>query len=256
MKKILNTFLDQFPTTDILRKFFFNQDSFFEHNNLGFMKLNFLKKFLYEAEILLSKTTTLSPFGNLVKKLGWSSSTTWSLILVNLVFNNPQFRWYVENLPLNEFINRKIVEAKLKNIGLSYNSANAITKTFRRICSTPLGTVANFGRTQSDGFGKVWLKRTTPKLSDGRIMLYALYKFAVDGEGQYQFNLSKLYNSHSTAINPTNIFSVDSDEMQQILNGLSTNFPELISTSFTHDLEKISLKPNKYPHDILKIFYL
>ena len=178
------------------------------------------------------------------------------MILINLVFNNPQFRWYVENLPLNESINRNVVEEKLKNIGLSNNSANAITKTFRRICSTPLGTVANFGRTQSDGFGKVWLKRTTPKLSDGRIMLYSLYKFAVDGGGQYQFNLSKLYNPHSNTVNPTNIFAVEQDEMQQILNGLSTNFPELISTSFTHDLEKISLKSDKYPYDILKIFYI
>ena len=48
----------------------------------------------------------------LVKQIGWDTATALGLILVNLVYNNPQIRWYVENLPVGERIAREVVEKR------------------------------------------------------------------------------------------------------------------------------------------------
>ena len=40
----------------------------------------------------------------------------------------------------------------------------------------------------------------------------------------------------SDGVSPTEIFGIDRDKMEKILNGLSVNYPEFINCSFTIDL--------------------
>ena len=40
-------------------------------------------------------------------------------------------------------------------------------------------------------------------------------------------------------ISPTEIFGLDRETMEKILNGLSVNYPDFISASFTLDLDNI-----------------
>ena len=128
-------------------------------------------------------------------------------------------------------------------------------KSFKRLCEIPLGTELKFGTTESDGRNFSKLKRTKTRVDDGRIILYALYKFAEATGGWYQFNLTRLLNDSSPAgVSPTKIFGIEREEMQQFLNGLSTNYPEFINATFTHDLEKISLAPEKSSKDVLSLF--
>ena len=113
----------------------------------------------------------------------------------------------------------------------------------------------HFGTTTGDGHKLLTLKRTKARVDDGRVILYALYKFAEETDGWYQFNLSRLISdSDSAGLSPAKIFGIDRDEMQQFLNGLSTNYPDFISATFTHDLEKISLTSEKTSQDVLKLF--
>lgn len=58
----------------------------------------------------------------------------------------------------------------------------------------------------------------------------------------------------SAGISPTQIFGTDSDSMQQILIGLSINYPEFINASFTLDLDKIDLVNTKSSSDVLELF--
>ena len=96
-----------------------------------------------------------------------------------------------------------------------------------------------------------------PKVQNGLVVLYALYKFAEASDFRYQFNLTGLTNSGElSAFSPTNIFGIDSLEMRSFLNGLSVNYPDFINATFTHDLEKISLAPDKTSGDVLGLFYL
>lgn len=251
----LNTFADHAPKLDWVRNFFYNPKLFLEDNTLGIMQISHFRRFLFDAELVDKKTKSVTNFTELVKKIGWNTATSWGLIIVNLIYNNLQVRWYVENLPVGEGIERKIVEGILQDTGVSAKDSRSITKSFKRLCEIPLGTELNFGTTFSEDAKSMTLKRTKAKIDDSKIILYALYKFAEATGGWYQFTLTRLLTtSNSAGVSPTKIFGIERDEMREILNGLSVNFPEFINVTFTHDLEKISLAEEKNSQDVLNLF--
>ncbi len=55
-------------------------------------------------------------------------------------------------------------------------------------------------------------------------------------------------------ISPTRIFGLDRDTMVPLLNGLSVNYPEFISASFSLGLETINLRSEKKSEDVLSLF--
>lgn len=250
----LNTFSDHAPKPEWLKNFFGNPNSFLKENTLGVMQITKFRRFLFDAELVDRKSKFVTEFTALVKKIGWNTATAWGLIFVNLVYNNPQVRWYVENLPIGEGFSREFVEGKLQAVGLSVKDSKSISKAFNRLCETPLGTELNFGTT---GGGKNFttLERKKAKVDDARVVLFALYKFAEATDGWYQFTLSRLMSGAQCAgVSPTKIFGIEYEEMQRLLNGLSTNYPEFINATFTHDLEKISLVAEKTSRDVLNLF--
>ena len=50
------------------------------------------------------------------------------------------------------------------------------------------------------------------------------------------------------------MFGIEKDEMIRILNGLTINYPEYISASFTLDLDNITLRSDKSSTDVLELF--
>ena len=50
------------------------------------------------------------------------------------------------------------------------------------------------------------------------------------------------------------IFGLGREDMIPILLGLSAKYPEFITASFTHDLEKITLAEDKSAEDVLNLF--
>ena len=253
--KGLNTFSNHAPKPKWLKDFFDNTDEFMVKNTLGTEQIRRFKVFLIDAKLLEKKTLRATDFTALVKKIGWNTATAWGLILVNLVYNNPQIRWYVENLPVGEGIARKVVENELSEMDVSKGNILSIVNAFGRLCEIPLGTELHFGTTVSDGRTLTTLRRTKAKVDDGRVVLYALYKFAEATDGWYQFTLTRLMSEAECAgVSPTKIFGLEREEMQQFLNGLAANYPEFLSATFTHDLEKISLAAEKSSQDVLKLF--
>lgn len=253
MKRI-NNFADYAPKAEWVKNFFDDPDNFLVDNRLSKNQLRFFKRFLFDSELVKRRHKTSTEFTKLIKKIGWDSATSWGLILVNLVYNNPQIRWYVENLPLGEGIDRGVVEENLQILKISVKDSKSIVKAFKRLCTIPLGISLKFGAVIIDGKFTI-LKRTKARVDDGRVILYALYKFAEATGGWYQFTLSRLMsNIDSAGVSPTKIFGIDYEEMQQFLNGLSTNYPDFINATFTHDLEKISLVAEKNSQDVLNLF--
>ena len=113
----------------------------------------------------------------------------------------------------------------------------------------------------------VWLKYKAAKSSVGhvltefgksepKVILYSLYKFAETCGSYYQFTLSSLLDIDvdRDGISPSQIFGFDRDSMTSILKGLSINYPDYISVSFTHDLDSITLREEKSSGDILNLF--
>ena len=108
--KSLNSFASYAPKVDWVKKFFAKPETFLAEHTLSYAQFSKFKRFLFDAGLVARKKKNVTEFSKLIKKIGWNSPTAWGLILVNLVCNNPQVRWYVENLPVGEGIARKIVE--------------------------------------------------------------------------------------------------------------------------------------------------
>ncbi len=253
--KGLNIFNTHAPKPEWIKFFFDKGNDFFSLNQMGAPQVKSFKHFLLDSEMINSTNLKVSKTFNLVKKIGVNATTTWGIILINLTYNNKQIRWYVDNMPIGQTFSAKEIKDKLISMEISTTNASHITSAFKRLCEIPLGTELNFGTTTSDGKNLSTLTRTKAKVDDGRVVLYALYKFAEASDGWYQFNLSRLMSdSDSAGVSPSKIFGIDREEMQQFLNGLSANYPDFISATFTHDLEKISLVAEKTSQDVLKLF--
>ncbi len=88
---------------------------------------------------------------------------------------------------------------------------------------------------------------------DEKVILYALYKFAEACGNYKQFTLTRLLDTsiESDGISPTQIFGLNRDTMEKILNGLTFNYPDLIEARFTLGLDNITLKSDKSAEEIL-----
>jgi len=246
----INCFDDHAPMTTWLRSFFNDRDNFFTSNNLGPNQIKCFKRFLRDAGLQEKNKTT--SFTDLIINLGWESNIAQGLILVNLVYDNPQIEWYVNELDIGSIYTRQSVENMLTAIDVKEKAAKSVAKAFKRLTETPLGTILRFGYVTGEGD----LVRTKCTVSDLRVVLYGLFKFAEKCNDYKEFTLATLLNDiiDRDGISPTRIFGFDRDDMTPILLGLSAKYPEFITASFTHDLEKITLAKGKSSQDVLDLF--
>ena len=263
----INTFSDHAPKTEWLKDFFDAPEEFLANDGiLGSVQIVKFKRFLYDADLVDKKTKTVTDFARLIKKIGWNSADAWGLILINLAYNNPQIRWYIENMPIGVEFSRKTLEEKLIAINISKGNIRSIIGAFRRLCEIPLGRVLNFGEVTMNSRGNLeTLKRTAAVDYSGKVLLYALYKFAETCENYKQFTLTRMMDteirryrkddgSELPILTPAQIFGITREEMEQFLNGMTVNYSEFINATFTFNLEKISLSEEKTTADVLKFF--
>jgi phosphoadenosine phosphosulfate reductase len=248
--KSLNSFADHAPKPEWLRSFFELKDAFFLEHTLGPMMFDMFRRFLKDAS--LNEKNHFTPFAELISQIGWETDTAQGLILINLVTENPQMKWYLNNFDIGRAYARQAVEDMLTADAVKPKDAKSIAKSYKRLVETPLGTSLHWGFVTEDGK----LVRTKCSVSDPRVVLYGLFKFAEKCNDYKEFTLATLLNDSidRDGISPTRIFGLDRDDMTPILLGLSAKYPEFITASFTHDLEKITLAEDKSSQSILDLF--
>jgi len=246
----INCFDSVLPKNDWFIRFFENKDDFWSSHSLGPNQIKTFKRFLKDSG--LTERNKFTPFAELMNKIGWNREKTWGILLINLVANNPQFRWYVTKLEIGRCYSRDSVFSMLfENIN-SKNVVKFVYSAFGKLIELPLGTALHFGHVTEEGE----LVRTKCSVSDPRVILYGLFVFAEKCNNYKEFTLSTLLNDSidRDGVSPTRIFGLDRDEMTPILLGLSAKYPEFITASFTHDLDKITLADNKTSADVLALF--
>ena len=234
-------------------------NSFIDDNSFepGNRKTDVMYGFMTDAGIVAKRK--LTSFGELITRMGTSDANSWALMLCNLAYT-PAFQWYIKNIPFNEtYYERQL------DIDMGEDTTKKAKSEFRTILDTN-EAFKEIGL----GIPDITVKQTTAgeKKSmnslvrqpwqdpDPRVILYSLYKFAEACGDYYHFTLRRLldHDVDSAGISPTQIFGTDSDSMQQILIGLSINYPEFINASFTLDLDKIDLVNTKSSSDVLELF--
>lgn len=227
----------------------------------GNRKTDTMFSFLDDAGI--TKKRKLTSFGEKIIKMGINNEFTWALMLCNLVDAAP-FRWYIENIPFDVFyeaaqLDLDMEDASKKARGEFWNGFKVILDSNDLLQQIGFGRPDITAKTNKNGDVKKtmnYLQRVAWENPDARVILYSLYKFAEKCGGYYQFSLSTLLDDsiERDGISPTKIFGLNYDTMVPILNGLSVNYPDFISATFSLGLDTISLREDKSAQDVLGIF--
>lgn len=207
-------------------------------------------------------------FATTLFALGSDSSSAWALMLCNLAYT-PEFNWFIKHISKNEFVTpgsmKALLEEVMENDSKGLGKRN-VTDAFKNILiKTPLGEEIGLGKVDysekvsASGTETITLNsfyRSEWCNPDPLVILYSLFKFAEACGDYYQFTLSRLLNHDidSDGVSPTEIFGLERDQMEKILNGLSINYPDFINASFTLDLDNITLNSEKTSADVLSLF--
>ena len=243
------------PKIEWFRQFVDLGDRFKSENTLGNMQIPCFNRFLRDAGIIEGEKETW--LGKKLRESNLEDQLVWALMLVNLAYT-PEVGWYLRSFNIGEIFGQSTITNKLSTTeGVSPSAQKSIPAALRRIASLPFKDVGfGFVEKSSKEDGGVRFIRTPWNTPDPKVILYSLYKFAEACDGYYQFTLSRLYDDYidSDGISPVRIFGIEKEVFMQIIKGLSMNYPDYISATFTHDLDNINLKEEKKSQDILSLF--
>ena len=244
---------------DWVRSYFKLKDEFWTSpHSLGTNMVKKLKSFLNDAEV--TAKSKFAPFGKVIDNIGIENSDAWALILCNLTYTS-EFNWWVKNIDFSTTHTPDTIYAMLDD-SMSKNSRSHIVSAYKNILiSIPqLSNEIGLGvcdYTLKNG-KRFWnsVVRIPWENPNPLVILYSLYKFAEACGDYHQFTLSRLLNHdlESDGVSPTEIFGLDRNQMEKILNGLTINYPDFLNASFTLDLDNITLNSEKTSQDVLNLF--
>ena len=235
---------------------------FFENGGEpGARKTDVMYAFLTDAGVLRQKKFTA--FGNKIKEIGLFETTSWALMLCELVYS-PAFNWFVKNIPFGQPYTLENLKVALSGI-VTDKAIGEFWNGFKQILDTmPYGYDIRFGMpdierkiTKSGNEEKKLLSITRWNWisPEPLVILYSLYKFAEACGDYHEFTISRLrnFNIDSDGISPMQIFGVGEDEIRTIVRGLGASNPDFITAKFTLDLDTVLLNKNKSASDVLSL---
>ena len=245
----LNCFSHHAPKLDWMEQYFTFKNEFKEKNTLGSQMFSFFKRFLKDADLLDDNGFTR--FAEIISDIGLYENLSWALMLANLAYN-PQIGWYICNISFGETMSKEYVCSMLVDSGADEKWVNDVWSSLARILDLPFSHVG-LGEMVKEKNKAVALYRTGWQVPDERVILYSLYQFSEKCGNFKQFTLTRLLDTsiESEGISPTQIFGLNRDTMEKILNGLTFNYPDLIEARFTLGLDNITLKSDKSAEEIL-----
>lgn len=245
----LNCFSHHAPKLDWMEQYFTFKNEFKEKNTLGSQMFSFFKRFLKDADLLDDNGFTR--FAEIISDIGLDENLSWALMLANLAYN-PQIGWYICNISFGETMSKEYVCSMLVDSGADEKWVNDVWSSLTRILDLPFSHVG-LGEMVKEKNKAVALYRMGWQVPDERVILYSLYLFSEKCGNYKQFTLTRLLDTsiESDGISPTQIFGLNRDTMEKILNGLTFNYPDLIEARFTLGLDNITLKSDKSAEEIL-----
>ena len=253
MKSSLDSYATHAPKLDWFSQFIKLESRFYTEYTLGNNEFPAFKKSLRDAGLLSNNTETI--LASLLRERGLEDKQIWAAMYVNLCYS-AQVGWFVHNFDFGEPISQQYISEILGNTeGVSASAVKSVPNSIKRISALPLGELG-FGLIVDAERNNYKIQRMPWGNPDDLVILYSLYRFAEACGGYYQFTLSRLMDTSvdSEGISPVQMFGVDSETIKRIINGLSAKYPEFISSSFTLDLDNISLRDDKFSTDVLNLF--
>ena len=247
----LNSYSHHAPKMDWIRQYFEYKSDFDSNHSLGSQMYSFFKRFLRDANLL--DENGFSETAMVVDRLGYDDPVSWGIIFTNLCYS-PQVKWFVNTVGFGEKQTKQQLAVLMLEAGAKENWTNDIFSSLTRLSELPLGKVG-FGKVDKTDKKNPVIFREEWYDPSPEVVLYSLYKFAEACGDYYQFSLETLLDDsiEREGVSPSRIFGLDKDSIIRILNGLSINYPEYISVSFTLDLDNITLRDDKTSTDVLAL---
>ncbi len=247
----LNCYSHHAPKLEWIEQYFQYKDKFNEYHTLGSQMYNFFKRFLRDAQLL--DESGFSQTAQVIDRIGFMSEPAWGIIFINLCYT-PQVNWFVTHVSFEEEYSRECLASMLVSAGAKESWTGDIFGSLTRLCQLPMGNLG-MGVVTKEKNRAISIKRLPWQDPVPEVILYSLYKFAEACGGYYQFSLATLLDDsiERDGISPTRIFGLDRETMVRILNGLSINYLEFLSASFTLNLDNITLRDGKTADDVLRL---
>ncbi len=248
----LNSYSHHAPKMDWIRQYFDYKNDFENNHTLGSQMYSFFKRFLRDAELL--DENGFSVTAEVIERIGYETTVAWGIIFVNLCYT-PQINWYVNTVGFGDYHTKQQLATLMLEAGAKESWTNDIFSSLGRLMDLPLGQIG-LGQIDKSEKKNPVVNRTVWYDPSPEVILYSLYRFAEACGGYYQFTLETLLDDtiERDGVSPSRIFGLDKDTMVRILNGLSINYSDYISASFTLDLDNITLRDDKKSADILALF--
>lgn len=265
--------LDRYGTFGFKRNwisgYFRYLDDFWDNNTeLGTKMLDAFCKMLDDSELAKPvkgidydkwSKYRATPLAIKLSKMGDNSPIVWAILAINLSYS-PQINWYVSNTLVGEIYSPDRLNTMLEDVmegdPKGKGKRNVISSIKNIMIYTPLGGELGLGlcsyTEKSNGVTLNSIQRGRWENPDPLCILYGLYKYA-EYTNQRQFNISDLYIDGKAAVAPNQLFNIPDNTFVNMISGLSVNYPEYISSSFTLDLETVNLKEDKTSKDILEL---
>lgn len=247
----LNSYSHHAPKMDWIRQYFEFKNDFESNHALGSQMYSFFKRFLRDAKLL--NETGFSATAEVIENLGYENPVAWGIIFVNLCYS-PQINWFVNTVGFGGYYTKQQLATLMLEAGAKESWTNDIFSSLGRLMDLPLGQIGLGQVDKSDKKNPV-ISRTVWYNPSPEVVLYSLYRFAEACGEYYQFSLETLLDDtiERDGVSPSRIFGLDKDTLVRVLNGLSINYPDYISASFTLDLDNITLRDDKNSADILAL---
>lgn len=247
--KSLNRYSTHAPKIEWIKEYFSEKNNFAERNSLGSQMFSFFKRFLKDAD--LQNEDGFTRFAYILDDIDIDNELAWAFMLVNLAYS-PQINWYLKNVDFNESTSKEYIISMLVDCGSNDRAATDVFRAFSRFVDLPFSNVG-LGQPIIEKNRTIGVYRTGWQNPDERVILYSLYKFAEACGDFRQFTLTRLldHEVESAGVSPTQIFGLDRETMEKILNSLTFNYPDLIEARFTLGLDNITLKSEKTAKEVL-----
>lgn len=223
-----------------LNEFFISHKDFWSNNSLGKKQVPSFKNWLKDSEIIDTKGT-ITPLGEKLSQLYQDMpDVVWEIIWINLSYNSPLIKWFVNNINIGTVFSKKILQSIYEEqYSEGYTtfkySLDALYNTF---VSSPIGKIFQ----QKEELTKFEDIRNPHNNISDIAVAYSLYKY---GERHYLKSfriddIDDLYNSNDE----TGIFiefGLDKNILDKALRTLDSSTPRVLVAELNMGLDNITL---------------
>lgn len=234
-----------------LDEFLADPDYFWKDNSLGTAQVDGFKAWLKDAELTDTKNN-LTELGAFIKNIkDDEQNLVWEIIATNLSYNSFIFRWFVNNIKVGQYYDRKTLETMILEQGYGTSGktiANAVAAFIQTCEYSPIGDILNFANAVD---GKKYERGVYDEITNAGLA-YNLYKYAEKRSVRY-LQVSDFY-SDECENGPAKTLGINKSTFVSTLRSLNSMNNRVLIAELNMGLDSITLREDINTISCIKSF--